>query len=447
MIGISKLNLTMLGLLLVGYAFLNKGFAYVGVAPLFIGEITLVVLLVCALVSRSDLRFFRSPIAVATVCFVLWQIGIVAFGPRYPLVDTLRDSVIWGYSIFAFLTAALLLRTGSIEKSVEWYGRLMPWFVVWAPIGYLIMVLISTVDLPTFPGTEVPIFVLKPGDLGVHIAGAAAFLALGLHRRFPLRSGKSVVYKEMFWWCAVAAGVLEIGSRNRGGLLSVLMALAAVTVLRPNNRLKNFLIPGLIIVSVFVAFDVRVPIGGNREISVTQITENIASIFVGSKEAALSGTEEWRMEWWESIIEDTLLGEQFWFGRGYGVNLAEVDGFADATENRSPHNGHLTILARSGTPGFVLWIVLIATLYMTLIKSYLVSLNNRQVVLGNINLWVIGYLTAFFVNSSVDVFLEGPQGGIWFWSLVGFAIALTYAQQTRTQRTTRTAPAASRRAM
>ena len=38
-------------------------------------------------------------------------------------------------------------------------------------------------------------------------------------------------------------------------------------------------------------------------------------------------------------------------------------------------------------------------------------------------------MSAFMVNSSFDVYLEGPQGGIWFWALMGFVIALTEEQR------------------
>ena len=41
----------------------------------------------------------------------------------------------------------------------------------------------------------------------------------------------------------------------------------------------------------------------------------------------------------------------------------------------------------------------------------------------------MAYFTAFLVNMSFDVYLEGPQGGIWFWCLIGYAIALTRAQR------------------
>ena len=33
------------------------------------------------------------------------------------------------------------------------------------------------------------------------------------------------------------------------------------------------------------------------------------------------------------------------------------------------------------------------------------------------------------INASFDVYLEGPQGGIWFWSFFGFGMALLEVQR------------------
>jgi hypothetical protein len=39
------------------------------------------------------------------------------------------------------------------------------------------------------------------------------------------------------------------------------------------------------------------------------------------------------------------------------------------------------------------------------------------------------------VNASFDVFLEGPTGGIWFWSLFGLGIAALEIQRRQTTET------------
>ena len=64
------------------------------------------------------------------------------------------------------------------------------------------------------------------------------------------------------------------------------------------------------------------------------------------------------------IINDTFHGPNFWTGRGFGLNLADEDGFAGndlrgTAPLRSPHNAHMTLLARAGVPGFFLWLLLL----------------------------------------------------------------------------------------
>lgn len=42
---------------------------------------------------------------------------------------------------------------------------------------------------------------------------------------------------------------------------------------------------------------------------------------------------------------------------------------------------------------------------------------------GGLNLWILACWLAAFTNLSLDVYLEGPQGGVWFWSVIGLGIA------------------------
>ena len=37
--------------------------------------------------------------------------------------------------------------------------------------------------------------------------------------------------------------------------------------------------------------------------------------------------------------------------------------------------------------------------------------------------WILVFWLAMVVNASFDVYLEGPQGGIWFWMIFGLGLA------------------------
>ena len=89
----------------------------------------------------------------------------------------------------------------------------------------------------------------------------------------------------------------------------------------------------------------------------------------------------------------------------------------------------MTVLARAGVPGLVLWVLLQGTFAWSLATAYFRARRDRQEWWARVNLWVLAFWLAFMVNASVDVFLEGPQGGIWFWCLIGFGIAALEAQR------------------
>jgi hypothetical protein len=145
----------------------------------------------------------------------------------------------------------------------------------------------------------------------------------------------------------------------------------------------------------------------------------------------LGGPRQWRLEWWNKIIDYTFFGEYFWTGKGFGINLAQDDGFLGEwfPDMRAPHNGHLTILARAGVPGLILWTLLQGVFGISLLLAYLRAHRNGQEWWARVDLWILAYWVAFIVNMSFDVYLEGPQGGIWFWSLFGFGMAVLVAQR------------------
>ncbi len=129
-------------------------------------------------------------------------------------------------------------------------------------------------------------------------------------------------------------------------------------------------------------------------------------------------TLEWRLDWWLKIVHYTFAGPYFWLGKGYGINLSQSDGIqaANNPDLRSPHNAFMTVLARSGVPGLLLWLAFLVILFLQAARMISVrpTRPDRLIVA-----WVAIYLLALLFNSCFDVFLEGPMGGIWFWSMAG----------------------------
>lgn len=174
----------------------------------------------------------------------------------------------------------------------------------------------------------------------------------------------------------------------------------------------------------------------NRVISAEQLIMNAASIVGAPGEGDLDGTKLWRLRWWEAIRNYTLHGPLFWTGQGFGVNLAEADGFVVGLEHggavvRSPHNASMTILARAGVPGLVLWAVLLAAWLWMMAMNLLEARLAGEERWAHWFLFLACYLAAAVIDASFDVALEGPMLGIWFWVIFGIGVGSSMAYRAR----------------
>ena len=399
------------------YAILGKGFAYVGVSPVYVGEVLLGLSVVVAVFYAGLQLLSSSPLGVLLIIFGIWQaVCTVPYLTTYK-IDSLRDAVVWGYSVFAWCVAALVCRyPGIIDKVIERYKRFANWYVFLGPLSVLVTWYLAG-SLPTVPGSDVPILHLKPGDMLVHLAGIIAYLLAGMALR------------KLWWLIPAFVGVVVGGVLTRGGFVAILCATLFAAILRgPSKQLVRLIVGaalgGTILLMLLIALDVHLKVPGRaREISADQIFANVDSIG-GSESGGLDATKRWRLEWWKKIIDYTVHGPYFWTGKGYGINLSESDGFRvglgpGSEPLRSPHNSHMTFLARSGVPGMLLWAAVQLTWLGLMIQSLIRSRRLRLSKWSGLFIWLAAYWLAFMVNSSFDVVLEGPMSGIPFWTVFG----------------------------
>ncbi|MGF1454211.1 MAG: O-antigen ligase family protein [Alphaproteobacteria bacterium] len=425
---ISHLYLGFFALVMMGYMALDKGFAYIGASPIFIGEITLALGFFVILTGAYSIRVFQSPIAWALAVFIMWNaLRTLPFVDAYGL-DALRDAVLWGYALFALVIAGILLKTHKLEAVPELYAKVIPGILVIGLAAFLITEIVGT-GLPTWPGTDATIILVKASDLGVHTAGALAFFALGLHTVFPRVRRLRIPLADLVTWGLIVVCAIAVLSRSRGGFAAIACTGLFVTLFRPNNRMMRMAAPAIVVGVLFVTLNIEIPLQGGRSISPQQLVTNVLSIFGDQDKQSLDGTESWRLNWWDLIIQDVVRGDKFWLGRGYGISHAEVDGFTDITGNRSPHSAHINILGRAGVPGFISWIALLVTFYGVMTRYYLKARSEKRHELAALNLWVMAYSVPFLIAGAFDVYLEGPQGGIPFWCIIGYGIALSEAQR------------------
>ncbi|MCA6122019.1 O-antigen ligase family protein [Bradyrhizobium sp. WSM 1704] len=412
--------LLLLSVVLLGYALLGKGFAYLGLPPIFIGEISLFLGLLVLLRTGCLVATLTTLPALALVTAMLWVLlRTLPFIETYGF-DALRDSVVLMYGGFAFIVIALLLDDGNrINSILRYYGTFVRIFIPTIPFIYAFHRYMGE-QIPRWPGSDVPIL-QSSGEVTTHLAGAAVFALVGFSRMSPL----AIVI--------LSATAVMASAASRGGMLAfVVPVVFAALVLGKVRTLAAVLVAGLMIFGA--AFSVETAVTEarvarsteERSLSTRQFVDNVASLVTRSGEDT-EGTKTWRLEWWTIIVNDTVFGSNFWTGRGFGLNLADADGFQHRKDPnspplRSPHSVHMTILARAGVPGLALWALFIAAWSAALAVASRAARRSGEQAWSGLFIFIGCYAASFVINASFDVAIEGPVQGIWFWCLIGFGI-------------------------
>jgi hypothetical protein len=412
--------LIIVALVLPGYAFIGKGFAYAGFPPLYIGEMTYLTGVAVFLRSGCIVGSFATLPSLFLAIAMAWMVlrtvpSIEAYG-----VDALRDSVVILYGGFAFIFVALLLEDRRrIDTILRYYWKFADVFVPIIPFLFAISQYLREY-IPHSSNANAPILELKPDEVAVHLAGASVFALAGFYR---------VGWR---WILALCTTVIMVVSHSRGAILelAVPVILAAILVGKARAVARSVV---LISIVMFGAITVESTFGeyrpptstAERSIDSQQIVDNVISSFGESGNYQAEATKAWRLQWWDIIVADTIFGPNFWTGRGFGLNLADADGFQlgdqpDRPALRSPHNVHMTILARAGVPGLTLWFAFLLSWFGAMLRALLTAQRRGQIEWSRLFLFVTCYVLSITIDATFDVAIEGPMIGIWFWCLIGF---------------------------
>jgi len=415
---VDRIFLVVLAGLLAGYTLLGRGLAHVGIPPLFLGEMVLFVGVVAILANLRRARM--EPAMVVLVAFMAWGAFrtipyLGTFG-----VDALRDAAAWGYGLFA-IAVWLIVRRDHLPTLVRAYRALIPILLIWIPIAAVVAIRFGD-TIPAGPGSDIPIIVFKSGDFGVHLAGVAAFVLVGLwgERDGLARAGDALL------WIGWALAVGLVAAINRGAMAAAAMGAVAILFVRSRTRTMTAAFAMLMLAAVLGLINPVVDLGIERKVSIDQIIENIGSITSDNNDPILDDSKLWRERWWQAIVDYTFNGPYFWLGKGYGINLADDDGFQVLDDNslRAPNNGHLQFLARGGVPSLVLWVSLQVAFALTVLAAIRRAARLEDWLARRVLIVSLVYWLAALVNGAVDVYLEGPQGGIVFWSNIGLGLAI-----------------------
>jgi hypothetical protein len=415
--------LAFLAIVLLGYAVMGKGFAYVGFPPLYVGEIAFLSGIIVFLrtgASVAALATLPAVLLVALMALVLARtlpfFGLYGF-------DSLRDSTVVIYGGFAFIVIGLLLEDARRINLVLRHYRIM---LASLPAIFVVLLLNKYWEayIPQLTG-PVPILNLGPSVVGSHLVGLMIFALIGYR--------KVSVAWILVWFATLAL----VSATNRGAMLSVVLPMTFAMLML--GRLRLMLTTVGVSLAIFAALLTLESIFGEyneakqsweRPVSAHQIVENAMST-VGQSGQQGEGTKKWRERWWGTIIQDTIHGPNFWTGRGFGLNFAEEDGFAGPDKGatgenrsltRSPHNVYMTLLARAGVPGLVLWSLVLLSWFSMMMKAILTARARGHKQWADLFVFIGCYAAAIAINATFDVVLEGPVQGIWFWCLFGFGV-------------------------
>jgi hypothetical protein len=411
-----------LSCVLLGYAVLGKGFAYLGYPPVLVGELTFLAGIFFLLRSGCLVAVFAFGPSLLLAAIMSWTLlRTLPFVGTYGF-DALRDSVIIMYGGFSFIVAALLIEDcRRINTLVRYYRIFLGIYVPAVPFLFPLGFYFGD-DILKVPGTTVSLIWLGPGEVGTHLAGAAVFTLAGFRKPTPV------------WTACLLAALVMASAVSRAAMLAFIVPVVLATLVLGKARMFAIIIPiGLMLLATTYLLETsfssyrEAQTSTERRVSSVQLVENAASILGRSGEQTES-TKEWREKWWNIIVDNTVRGPYFWTGRGFGVNLGFEDGFGNPHNERplrSPHNGHITILARAGIPGAALWGVFLAAWFGTLLHTMLLARRRGQAEWAGLLLFVACYAMSCVINATFDVALEAPMQGIWFWCLIGSGIGAT----------------------
>ena len=308
-----------LAVLLILYAFLGRGVAHAGLGPVFIGELVLALAVPATLVSVLRARF--EWLHVALVLFMAWgALQTIPYVGVYG-IDALRDGVTWAYAFFA-IAISVTVTERHLSIIVRLYRRIAAPLAFWVPVSAVLTLGFAN-HIPTAPGSDVPIVYFKAGDAGVHMAGLATFILVGLYSW----RGARTAFSESILWLLWIVSVAVSSAISRGGMLATATAAASFLFFRSATRWISVAALVACLLAAGLLFNPTIRIGDYRTVSVSQFVENIGTIFSNEPGTAGQTTKQWRLAWWDKIVGYTIHGPYFWAGKGYGINLADADGF------------------------------------------------------------------------------------------------------------------------
>ena len=400
-------------LVLLFYVFFNKGVAYS-----YMVELLLVVGILILFINRKHFEIGLEKIQIIVGVFILISLIYILFGVfQYPIMNVLRDSLAFQYAWFALIIYFLKSEYDYIwQKIIQIYK--------WAPLVLFLNFFLFYFVFLYLPPINIfgnqSIIIYKNGDKSVHLLISTILMFLCTEKY----SRKWLIANTIL----IVINFLILLALTRSGSVAYILSSFSFFFFSKekilNESLRKLLkyVPIFMVLGMglFITLDIQGDAQG-RTISLSQITDNFSSIVSSDIDGSLTDNKVWRLVWWAKLVNESFTLQHFFVGKGLGMSLAGND-ILNTDENlRSPHNFHLTILARFGYIVFIAWVIWLISIFKPLFTRKLAGKT----------LAITSILLAFIINGSFDVFFEGPMGAFPFWTFVGLLfIENTYGNPT-----------------
>ena len=390
------------------YAFFNKGIAYS-----YLAEIFLLTGIILIFLNRKNIEIFTEKKQLILLSLIIVSsLYLFFYLFKFNAFNVFRDSLAFQYAWFAIIIYFL-----KEEKEFIWNSLIQ--IYQWVPLILLLnfflfyYIFLNLPPINIFGGQHILLY--KNGDKGLQLLISTILMILFTDR---YSRGWLIINTIL-----ILINLLILLAFTRSGSLAYIAGIfcffffSKTSLITTGLRkvLKYIPILLIVVIAIFASIEIQGDAQG-RTISLSQITDNFSSIVSSDIDGSLTDNKVWRLVWWAKLLNESFTIEHFFIGKGLGMSLAGND-LTSVDENlRSPHNFHLTIIARFGYIIFFIWIYWLFLLFKPLFKK---QLSGKMLGLTCIFL-------AFIINGSFDVFFEGPMGAFPFWTLVGLLFVEEY---------------------
>ncbi len=404
----NKIYIDFYFLVMAIYMLFNKGVAYTFGVEILLG---LGVFLI--FIQRKNFEVYKDKKYIILFILCLITVFYVIFGVfKFNYFNVIRDSFAFEYALFAIIIYFFKDYRASIwEKLIQLYK--------WAPLALLANTILFYYVIIDLPPIEIfggqPLFLYKNGDKALHLFISTILMILFTEKYSRIWLILNTVL--------ILINLLILLAFTRSGSVAYLAGIFCFFFFSKKSLITDGLrrmlkfIPILLIIvfGIFTYIEIDGDAQG-RTISLSQITDNFSSIVSSDIDGSLTDNKVWRLVWWAKLLNESFTLQHFFIGKGLGMSLTGND-ITNVDDNlRSPHNFHLTIIARFGYIIFFIWIYWLYLLFKPLFTK---QLSDKTLGLTCI-------LLTFIINGSFDVFFEGPMGAFPFWSIVGLLLVEEY---------------------